>query len=128
MEIEFASPGAVEGEALSAVAVPVFDGLTLTASGEALDQAVGGAISRALAGARFTGAKGQTLDIVAPSGVHAARIVLAGAGPRGELASDAIEGLAASAYQAVKTSGVTLLELRLADLANEDAARAALGA
>jgi leucyl aminopeptidase len=128
MEIEFTAPGPIEGEPLSALAVPVFDDLTLTSAGDALDGAAGGALSRALAGARFTGAKGQTLELVAPAGVHAARIVLAGAGPRDKLDAAVAETVAAAAYQAVKASGVTLLELRLADLGDAEVAQAAFGA
>jgi leucyl aminopeptidase len=127
MEIEFAAPGPVEGEPLSAIAVPVYEGVALTAPGEALDLAAGGALSRALAGARFTGAKGQTLELVAPAGLHAARVVLVGAGPRQGLDAGAMEQLAAGAYQAIKGSGVTMLELRLDDLSEQEAARAAFG-
>ena len=128
MEIEFAPPGPVEGEPLSAIATPVFEGLVLTSDGEALDQAAGGALSRALAGSRVTGARGQTADLLAPAGVHASRIVLVGAGPRKDFDESAIETLAANAYQAVKLSGATSLELRLGDPSSQDAARAAFGA
>jgi leucyl aminopeptidase len=128
MEIEFAPPGPVEGEPLSAIATPVFDGLALTGAGEALDAAASGALSRALAGSRVTGAKSQTLDLLAPAGVHASRVVLIGAGPREGQDAGAIESLAASAYQAARLSGVTTLELRLGDLNPQDAARAAFGA
>ena len=55
MEIEFVPQGSVEGEALSAIAVPVFEGETLTAAGEALDGATGGALSRAMGSGRFNG-------------------------------------------------------------------------
>ena len=128
MEIEFAPSGSAQGEPLSAIATPVFDGLTLAGAGEAIDGAAGGALSRALAGSRFTGAKGQTLDVLAPSGMHASRVVLVGAGPRESFDGDAVEALAANAYQAAKLSGATLLELRLGELSPEDAARAAFGA
>jgi leucyl aminopeptidase len=127
MEIEFISPGPVQGEALSAIAAPVFENQTLSAAGEALDGASGGAVSRAMASGRFTGEKDQTLDIVAPAGMHAARVVLVGAGARDKLDDLAIEGLAAGAYHAVKRSGVSTLELRLGDLTDAQAARAALG-
>ncbi|HEX4098247.1 MAG TPA: leucyl aminopeptidase [Caulobacteraceae bacterium] len=127
MEIEFVSPGPVQGEALSAIAAPVFENQTLSAAGEALDGASGGALSRAMASGRFTGEKDQTLDIVAPAGLHAARVVLVGAGARDKLDDLAIEGLAAGAYHAVKGSGVSTLELRLGDLTDAQAARAALG-
>ena len=128
MEIEFAAQGPVEGEALSAIAVPVFEGQTLTAAGEALDAASGGAVSRALAAGRFTGAKGQVLELVAPAGIHAARIVLIGAGAQDGFDDLAAETAGAAAYQAVKTTGVSTLELRLGDLGEAPAARAAFGA
>ena len=65
MQIEFVGAGAVEGTPLSAVAVLVFEGAVLPAAAEALDQTTGGAISRVLAG-RFKGAKGQTVELLAP--------------------------------------------------------------
>jgi leucyl aminopeptidase len=128
MEIEFVAPGPVEGEPLAAVAVPAFDDQALSSAAEALDSAMGGAISRALASSRFTGAKDQVLDLVAPAGVHAARVVVVGLGAREGVSDLAIESFAASAYQAVKASGVSTLELRLTDFSAAQAARAALGA
>ena len=127
MDIEFVSSGAVEGEPLSAIAVPVFENQTLSSAGEALDAASGGALSRAMGPSRFTGAQDQTLDLVAPAGLHASRVLLVGAGPPDKLADLGVERLAAQAYQAVKTSGVSMLELRLGDLTDAQAARAALG-
>ena len=120
MEIEFASPGAVEGEPLSVIAVPVFDGQLLSAAAEALDGVAGGAISRALAGARFTGAKGQVLDLIAPGGLHASRLLLVGSGSRDEFTAMSAEALGASAFQAIKASGALVLELRLADLTSAE--------
>jgi len=127
MEIEFVSSGAVEGEPLSAIAAPVFLNQTLTSAGEALDAASGGALSRAMGPSRFTGEKDQTLDLIAPAGLHASRVVLVGAGARETLDDLGVERLAAGAYHAVKTSGVSTLELRLGDLTEAQAARAALG-
>ncbi len=128
MEIEFVSQGPVEGEPLSAIAVPIFDGQVLSNAAEAVDAAAGGAVSRALAGARFTGAKGQSLDLVAPGGLHVSRVILIGAGPRDGMDALTAEALGAGAYQAVKVSGVSILELRLSDLTDQQAARAAFGA
>ena len=127
MEIEFVSAGPVEGEALSAIAVPVFDNETLGDAGEALDGASGGALSRAMATSRFTGELDQTLDILAPAGLHASRVVLTGVGEREKLGDLGVERLAAAAYHAVKSSGVSTLELRLGDLSDAQAARAAFG-
>jgi leucyl aminopeptidase len=127
MEIQFVPQGPVEGEALSAVAALVFEGPTLSAAAEQLDSATSGALSRAVAGGRFTGAKGQTCDLIACHGVHAERVVLAGAGVRDELTDLAIEDAAAQAYAAVKISGAKALELRLEDLTPAQAAHAAFG-
>jgi leucyl aminopeptidase len=128
MEIQFVAQGPVEGEALSAIAVPVFEGSPLTPCAEALDAATKGAVSRAIGASRFTGAKGQILEIVAPAGLHAARLVLVGAGARATLEPLTVEAMAAGVYQAVKTSGVSTIELRFGDLEIDHAARAAFGA
>jgi leucyl aminopeptidase len=128
MEIEFAAPGPVEGEALSAIAVLAFDGPVLSAPAETLDAATSGAVSRALAAGRFTGAAGQALEIVAPAGLHASRLVLVGVGDQDKLDDQALENAAASALNAVKLSGASMLELRLPDGSAEQAARAAFGA
>ena len=127
MQIEFVPAGPVEGEALSAIAVPAFENQTLGSAAEALDGASGGALSRAMGSSRFTGELDQTLDVVAPAGLHAARVVLTGAGALAKLDDLGAERLAAAAYHAVKSSGVPTLELRLGDLSDGQAARAALG-
>ena len=127
MEIEFVSAGPVEGEALPAIAAPVFDNQTLGDVGEALDGASGGALSRAMASSRFTGELDQTLDILAPAGLHASRVVLTGVDDPAKLGDLGVERAAAAAYHAVKSSGVSTLELRLGDLSDAHAARAAFG-
>ncbi|MES2342868.1 MAG: leucyl aminopeptidase [Pseudomonadota bacterium] len=87
----------------------------------------GGAFAKALAGARFTGAKGQTLDVLAPAGSDAARVVLVGAGKAGDFDAMAAETAAASAYGAVKTSGLTTLRVVLPGADAIKASRAAFG-
>ena len=62
MEIEFVAAGAAI-PAKTAVARIVFEGDTHD-----------GAIGQAVAASRFTGGKGQTLDILAPQGLGAARL------------------------------------------------------
>jgi leucyl aminopeptidase len=114
MEIEFvAAKSAVAPK--TAVARVVFEGAALD-----------GQAARAAAGARFTGAKGQTLDILAPEG-DAARLVLVGAGKAEAFDAIGAEHAAASAYNAVKASGLETLRLELPECAPELAARAALG-
>ncbi|WP_296597429.1 leucyl aminopeptidase [Phenylobacterium sp.] len=114
MDIEFVAPGAA-APAKSAVARIVFEG-------EAHD----GAVAQAVAASRFTGGKGQTLDILAPQGVDAARLVLVGAGKRDAFDAIGAEHAAATAYNAVKASGLEALVVEGAGGA-ELAAHAALG-
>jgi len=119
MDIEFAAAGA---------ALPPNTALArLVYEGAALE----GALAQAAAASRFTGAKGQTLDVLAPSGLDAARLVLVGLGkkegPDANATAIAIEHAAASAYAAVKTSGLTGIRLELPDGDTDLAAHAALG-
>lgn len=114
MEIEFVSAKAATAPK-TAVARVVFEGAALE-----------GQAARAAAGARFTGAKGQTLDILAPEG-DAARLVLVGAGKAEAFDALGAEHAAAAGYNAVKTSGLETLRLELPQGAPELAARAALG-
>jgi leucyl aminopeptidase len=115
MDIEFVAAG----QALSsktALARIVHEGAALE-----------GVLAQAAAASRFTGAKGQTLDVLAPAGLDAARLVLVGVGKAEAADALAIERAAASAYAAVKASGLTILRLELPDAGADLAARAALG-
>ncbi len=109
----------------TALAVLAFDGGLLSDAAKALDAAAGGALSRAVAAGRFTGAKGQTLELLAPASVEAGRVLLIGAGPQAELNAQGVETAAAQAYQAAKNSGAKTLVLRLGD--TPFAAQAAFG-
>ncbi|MBL8554586.1 MAG: leucyl aminopeptidase [Phenylobacterium sp.] len=99
MDIQFVAAGAaVSGR--SAVARIVFEGDTQA-----------GAVGQAVAASRFTGAKGQTLDILAPQGEGAARLVLVGAGRKDAFDAAAAENAAAAGYNAVKASGLEVLRV-----------------
>jgi leucyl aminopeptidase len=125
MQIEFVSQaGQVE---TSALAVLAYEGGLLSDAAARLDQASGGAIARAQAAGRFTGAKGQCLDVLAPAGVSAGRVLVVGAGPKAKLDDLGVESAAAAAYQAVKASGLTGLVIDFSELTPAQAARAALG-
>ena len=126
MEIEFVKADAAVSEK-TAIAVLVFESEPLSGAASALDAAAGGALARAFSASRFTGAKGQILDVAGPSGTAAARILLVGAGKRDAWDDLAAEHAAASAYNAVKAAGQTILRLVSSDPGAERAARAALG-
>ena len=87
MKITFAAKSPIAPET---VAVAIFAGRALGGAARDLDKATGGALGRAMATSRFTGARGQFLDVNAPNGVKAARVVLVGHGKR-----DKIDDLAA---------------------------------
>src|SRR5947209_9729417 len=86
-----------------------------------------GPLAAAGAASRFTGAKGQTLDVLGPSGTDAARLVLVGAGKAEAFDAIGAEHAAASAYAAVKASGLETLRVELGDASADLAAHAALG-
>ncbi|WP_334163453.1 leucyl aminopeptidase [Phenylobacterium sp.] len=114
MEIEFVAADAPLAPR-TAVARVVFEG-----------QAQEGALARAVAASRFTGAKGQTLDVLAPEG-GGDRLVLVGAGKSEAFDALAAEHAGASAYNAVKLSGLETLRVELPGASPEIATRAALG-
>jgi len=114
MDIEFVAAGAAI-PAKAAVARIAFEG-----------DAYDGALAQAVAASRFTGGKGQTLDILAPQGVAAGRLVLVGAGKRDAFDVIAAEHAAASGYNAVKASGLEVLRIEGAGGADL-AAHAAFG-
>jgi leucyl aminopeptidase len=115
MEIEFVAPGSAI-QPRTAAARFAFEGEPLE-----------GALSVAAADSRFTGGKGQTLDLIAPADSQAARLVLVGAGKREAFDALAAEHAAAAAYAAVKGSGLETLRIEAPDLDAALAARAALG-
>ena len=90
MRIEFVGQDA-SASAGTAIAVLAYDDRRLSEAATALDAQVGGGLGRAVAQSRFTGAKGQTLDLIAPSGSEAARVVLVGVGPEDKLADLGVE-------------------------------------
>ncbi len=117
----------MEGEAESAIAAMVFEGPFLSPDAVALDEASAGAVSRAIAGGRFTGKVGQTCELIACHWLRASRLLLVGAGQREGLTGLLVEEAAGHAYAALKLSGVNTLEWRVAGLTPILAAHAAFG-
>jgi leucyl aminopeptidase len=126
MQVEFVAAGAPAPPS-GAVAAVVFEGAVLSALASRLDQASGGALTRAIAVTGFTGAKGRNLEVVAPAGVDVARVLLIGVGAKDAFDAAAAETAAAEAYQALKTCGAKTLQIGLDDVGAEAAARGALG-
>jgi leucyl aminopeptidase len=124
--MEFVPANSATGKNL-AIAVLAFEKQGLTGAAADLDAAMGGAATRAIAAGRFTGAAGQTLELVSPHGIEASRAVIVGAGPKDDFDASAMELAAAHAFQAVKSSGAETLALRLPGASAEFTSRAALG-
>jgi len=80
------------------------DGVLLAHAAEA-DKASGGALKRALAVSRFKGKAGQTLEVLAPQGVKASRILLVGLGKASAFDGKAAEHAAAGVVGRLLTSG-----------------------
>ncbi|MBN36703.1 MAG: leucyl aminopeptidase [Rhodospirillaceae bacterium] len=67
-------------EAADTIVVAVEEGGKLFPAAQKVDEAAGGAVSRALNTGRFKGKKGQMIDILTPEGMAAERIVTVGTG------------------------------------------------
>ncbi|HEY1879961.1 MAG TPA: leucyl aminopeptidase [Caulobacteraceae bacterium] len=126
MELEFRGKSETPG-ANGALATIVFEDALRAGDAAALNETTGGALERALTNGRFTGAVGQTLELLAPHGIEVGRLVLVGAGKQSDFDSSAAELAAAKAFRAVRTSGVETLVIRLTGLSPALASRAALG-
>ncbi len=126
MKIEFVGHG-LEADSKAALAVLVGEKQPLVGAAATLDERTGGALRRAIDGGRFNGEKGQTLDLIAPHNVAAARVLLVGVGAAWPLASDALESAAAQAYNGVKATGVETLVVSLGGVGADGAASAAFG-
>ena len=123
MNIEFAPADSALIQT-SAVAVLVHEKTKLSGEAARLDALAGGALGRAVGAARFSGALGQTLEVLAPHNIAVGRVLLVGAGPAKGFDKQKMELAAAHAYQAVKSGGAQTLDLRL----DADAEMAAAGA
>src|SRR5260221_4136304 len=89
MKVEFSAfPRAFAGN----VAVFVAADKLLLATAEAMDEASGGALTRAVSAGRFTGGKGQTQTLLGQSG-GVARLLLLGVGEGRKLDARGAEGL-----------------------------------
>jgi len=125
MKIVFTSADSISG----AIAVPVYDDATLSVAAKSTDTTSSGALSRAIDVSRFKGKSGETLEIVAPAGLDASRIVLFGLGDKSKLNAKGFEKAGAAIVAKILTGGETEITILLNGEADADsAARAGLGA
>ncbi len=123
MQINFTKADSAEDGTL-AIGVSEFDD-NLSGHLAELDKKSKGAVSRALKAARFTGAKGQEAEMLAPSGLSYDRLLVIGTGKAQEFSSAAAEGFGASAVARLLASGEKAVTLVLQGPDQGEAANAA---
>jgi leucyl aminopeptidase len=102
MDISFVSSS---GQSRGALVVGVAEGEALAGQAADANKAASDALKRALGVSRFAGKNGQTLEILAPAGINASRLVLVGLGKAGKLDGPGAERIAAEAVGRLFTSG-----------------------
>jgi leucyl aminopeptidase len=110
MQFSFVAPSAVNSGVwvVGAVAGPV-----LLPAAERADKACGGAIRRALAVSRFSGKPGQVLEVLAPAGVKASRLIVVGLGKPEDFDANGAEAVAAAAIGRLKGTTETDVSLEI---------------
>ncbi len=110
MQLSFAAPGSVSA---GAWVVGATEGAVLTPAAQKADAACGGAVSRSLKVSRFTGKPGQALEILAPAGMKASRIVLVGLGKASGFDANAAENTAADMIGRLSKAGESSVTIEI---------------
>jgi leucyl aminopeptidase len=110
MQISFVVPDEVKAGAWVVGAV---EGAQLLPAAGRADKACGGALSRALKFSSFTGKAGQFLELVAPAGLKASRILLAGLGKPDSVDEKGLETLGAQIVARLYGAGETVASIEL---------------
>ena len=122
LEISFAPPVVPKSGGL---ALLVCEGEQASGIWQQADEQTGGAITRAFAAAEFTGAKGKTLNLLAP-GANLSRVVVVGLGKKAELTTKTLQdaGGSITATLAREATGA----IATGELTGAQAAEVAFGA
>jgi len=103
MQISFAAPApAIEA---GSWVVAASEGRALTPAAIKADKASGGALTRALKFARFTGKSGEMLEVLAPERLGASRILLVGLGKPASLDLKGLEVIGAQILARLESAG-----------------------
>ena len=89
-----------------ALVIGVLKGGVFLSTGKKLDKASNGALSKAIKGSRFMGGNGQFLDVIAPAGIGADRVLMAGLGEAKEVKQGTLENVGGAALQRLSGSGI----------------------
>jgi leucyl aminopeptidase len=102
MQVTFAKAGLPES---GSYVVACADGEKLSGAAAQVDKKTKGALSRAVAATRFTGAKGQMVELLAPAGMDCDRVILLGLGKAAEIKAAAYETVGGTVAAKLLTSG-----------------------
>ncbi|ACT59611.1 leucyl aminopeptidase [Hirschia baltica] len=122
MKITFKSEANAE-----AIAYLGFEGSAIPASAKAADEASQNALSKAAEAARFEGKAGQIVEVLAPAGSNASRILIVGLGKEDKADDRTYENAGASLVKKLLVSGAKSLDIVGVE-AGQASARLALGA
>ncbi len=111
MIIAFPSAADATAHALVVLAGP---GGTLSSGAAAADAASGGQVTRALAAARFDGEAAALVEILAPAGVDATRLIVVGTGPGDAATAAMFEKIGGAIATKLQTSGETRVTVDMA--------------
>ncbi len=111
MHIHFAAT--VPANPAGALVVLAAKGAPLTGAAAAVDAAGGGQLARAVAAARFDGEAAGLLELLAPAGTTASRVLVAGVGPLDKADAAVFEKVGAAIVAKLLTSGETTVTIDL---------------
>lgn len=110
MDISFAAPASVKAGSWVVGAV---EGGALLPAAHAADKASGGALTRALKFARFKGAPGQMVEVLAPAGLAVSRLLLVGLGKPEMLDEKGVETIGAQIVARLLSAGESSASLQM---------------
>jgi leucyl aminopeptidase len=110
MQVSFAAPSEVKS---GAWVVGASEGPQLLSAAAKADKAASGAVARALAVSRFKGKAGQVLEILAPAGLKASRLLVVGLGKLESFDANAAEMAAAAALGKLSASNETEISFEI---------------
>ncbi|HUE62933.1 MAG TPA: leucyl aminopeptidase [Rhizomicrobium sp.] len=113
MQISFVASADVKANEGGALVVAASESPALLPAAVRLDKASGGALARAMKFSRFTGKSGQFLEVLAPSGIKASRLILVGLGKAESLDEKALETLGAQIVGRLFTAGESAASLEI---------------
>ena len=104
MQLSFSAPST---SGTGALVVAALEGGAFTAAAAEADRKTAGALKRALDASRFSGKAAQILEVLAPAGMKASRLLLVGLGKPGDFDRPQAEELAAGVVGRLLASGET---------------------